>query len=80
MIEDQEQEATLEEKPDFMGTTLKKSFLEMQCVTVATWGSLAPRSLSLGWGEMLRICKQPVALFNHLRGKSEQSGRALLLS
>lgn len=80
MVDGQEQAATSEEKPDFAGTTLKKSFLELQCVPMATWGSLAPRSLSLGWGEKLRICSQPGVPFNHLRGKTQQPGRALLLS
>lgn len=36
MVDGQEQAATSDEKPDFAGTTLKKSFLELQCVTIAT--------------------------------------------
>ncbi|XP_035311661.1 EF-hand calcium-binding domain-containing protein 8 isoform X1, partial [Cricetulus griseus] len=62
MIEDQEQEATLEEKPDFMGTTLKKSFLEMH-------KELAE---ALVYQE-----REQTALMAFLHGKEEKEAEAL---
>nr|XP_048301496.1 EF-hand calcium-binding domain-containing protein 8 isoform X4 [Myodes glareolus] len=67
MVDGQEQAATSDEKPDFAGTTLKKSFLELQCE--------ASHSKELAQALVYQRREQAV-LMAFLHGKAEKEAKA----